>query len=156
MKQLKQIAKEKDIRFDSTYYQIWKSPDKEDYIEDLCKSRKVTISGIKDILIEKAKGKQPEAKKIKRKRWSRAIEKMIYDKYDHRCAICERQIEFRDGELDHIKSLGSGGSDTIENLQWLCRSCNGLKGSKLTNAQVKRSLKKASTQKATRTTRKEK
>ena len=163
LKQLKQIAKEKKVKIE--YNEFWQSgPLKEDYIDSLYDSSKVTKSYIKKILAGKAKGRMPAGKKIKRKRWSRTVEKAIYEKYNHRCAICKRYTEFGDGDIDHKKSLYLGGSDTVGNLQWLCTRCNRLKGGKLTNAQVRQLLKKASTpkttrkkttkQKATRTTRK--
>jgi len=31
---------------------------------------------------------------------------------------------FRIGHLSHIKSIGSGGGDTEDNVQWLCFSCH--------------------------------
>lgn len=76
----------------------------------------------------------------KRKKFSRTDEKAIYDKYKGRCAICGRKTEFYDGEVDHIKPLAKGGSNSPSNLQWLCHRCNKLKGSKRTNDQVKELL----------------
>ncbi|MBU5536979.1 MAG: HNH endonuclease [Candidatus Aenigmarchaeota archaeon] len=76
----------------------------------------------------------------KRKKFSRTDEKAIYSRYKGRCAICGRKTEFYDGEVDHIKPLAKGGSNSPSNLQWLCHRCNKLKGSKRTNAQVKELL----------------
>lgn len=79
--------------------------------------------------------------KSKRKKLSRAVEKSIYTKHKGRCAICNTKAEFDYGEVDHIKPLAKGGSPTApSNLQWLCSRCNKLKGSKRTNAEVKKLL----------------
>ena len=41
----------------------------------------------------------------------------------HCCADLRREIK----HLDHVKPLARGGSNNIENLQWLCRPCNSRK-----------------------------
>lgn len=76
----------------------------------------------------------------KRKKHSRAVDVAVWKKYHYRCNICEEHTEFDGGEVDHIISLAKGGSDTPSNWQWLCHRCNNLKGSKRTNAQVKKLL----------------
>ena len=81
---------------------------------------------------------------VKRKRLSRTIEKAIYEKYNHKCAICERNTAFDDGEVDHIVSLPRGGINDPSNLQWLCHRCNKLKGHTRTNEEVKTLLRKVS------------
>lgn len=75
-----------------------------------------------------------------RKRFSRAIEKAIYNKYNGLCGICARKFEFDDGEIDHITPLSKGGSNDTTNLQWSCPRCNKLKGNQLTNKQVRKLL----------------
>lgn len=67
----------------------------------------------------------------------RAVEKAIYEKYNHKCAICQREIEFGDGTIDHIRALAKGGSNKPGNLQWLCHRCNIIKGSNKTNKEVR-------------------
>lgn len=76
----------------------------------------------------------------KRKRFSRTVEKAIYEKYNGKCAICGREAEFGDGEIDHIQPSAKGGTDEPKNLQWLCSRCNKLKGSNRTNEEVKELL----------------
>ena len=71
---------------------------------------------------------------------SRAIEKNIYEKFQHTCAICGRKTAFDAGEVDHIKPKTKGGTDETSNLQWLCPSCNKLKGNKRTNEEVRELL----------------
>ena len=71
---------------------------------------------------------------------SRTVEKAIYEKYQHCCAICGRETAFDDGEVDHIKPKTKGGTDKPNNLQWLCHRCNKLKGSTRTNDEVRELL----------------
>lgn len=75
-----------------------------------------------------------------RKRYPRAIEKAIYEKHNHRCAICGRPTNFDDGVLDHIIPLGRKGPDKATNLQWACYRCNSLKGYRRTNEEVREIL----------------
>jgi len=75
-----------------------------------------------------------------RRRPSRAEEKAIYKRYKGKCAICKRKTDFSDGEIDHIKPLSKGGSDSPRNKQWLCHRCNKLKGNTRTNTQVRKLL----------------
>lgn len=44
------------------------------------------------------------------------------------CANCEESISAGDRHLDHWMPLYLGGSNTAENLQWLCVACNLGKG----------------------------
>lgn len=67
---------------------------------------------------------------------SRTVEKRIYEKFYHRCAICDSETDFDEGEIDHILSKAKGGTDEPRNLQWLCHRCNKLKGQKRTNEEV--------------------
>lgn len=48
-------------------------------------------------------------------------------RYNHRCLCCG---ESRPLTVDHVIPLSRGGSNTIENLQPLCLSCNDRKGSR--------------------------
>ena len=45
--------------------------------------------------------------------------------YNYRCAHCGTTNNI---EIDHIIPITLGGTNTIENLQPLCRSCNASKG----------------------------
>jgi hypothetical protein len=44
------------------------------------------------------------------------------------CAIC--QSPSQDLSIDHIQALANGGTNDVENLQLLCRSCNSSKGAR--------------------------
>lgn len=52
----------------------------------------------------------------------------IYVKYNGRCALCGRPLEFSNMTLDHIKPLSRGGKDCLENIQATCMPCNTFKG----------------------------
>ena len=96
------------------------------------------IPSIADIILGKPQKKVKT--KRRRRRFSRTIEKRIYEKYKHRCAICGKITAFDEGEIDHIKPLSKGGTDHPRNLQWLCHRCNKLKGNRLTNDEVRELL----------------
>jgi hypothetical protein len=51
----------------------------------------------------------------------------LCNKYDNKCLCCGEQKELT---VDHVVSLKDGGSNTIDNLQPLCHSCNSRKGAK--------------------------
>ena len=48
--------------------------------------------------------------KIKRKKYSQSVRKVIYDKYDGRCQLCGRKILLSDMTLDHHIALSMGGA----------------------------------------------
>lgn len=51
----------------------------------------------------------------------------LCEQYDHRCLCCGAQKKLT---ADHIVPMSSGGSNTIDNIQPLCQSCNSRKGAK--------------------------
>ena len=58
------------------------------------------------------------------------IKKAIWEKQNHKCAICGKEFDFEFMEGDHIKPWREGGRTDIKNCQMLCRQCNRSKGSK--------------------------
>lgn len=47
-----------------------------------------------------------------------------------RCAgPCKRELPFEETTLDHIYPKSLGGSNTFDNFQIMCGTCNSLKGS---------------------------
>ena len=51
----------------------------------------------------------------------------ILEKYDKKCLCCGSREKL---EMDHVVPLSIGGSNTKDNIQPLCRSCNARKGRK--------------------------
>ena len=49
---------------------------------------------------------------------------------DHKCNSCGICLHTTEKHLDHIMPLDLGGSNWIENLQWLCQFCNNSKSNK--------------------------
>lgn len=43
----------------------------------------------------------------------------IYTRQDGKCAICKRRINFKDGDIDHIVPPADGGTNDIDNLQFI-------------------------------------
>ena len=52
----------------------------------------------------------------------------VYRKTNGRCAYCGCVLEYKDMQVDHIIPMNAGGKSVAENLQILCRQCNGVKG----------------------------
>ena len=46
------------------------------------------------------------------------------DKAEGKCYVCWRTIHITDFEVGHNKAKAKGGSDRIDNLRPICRSCN--------------------------------
>ncbi len=53
-----------------------------------------------------------------------------YEKQVGMCAECGKKFEFEEMEGDHIKPWKDGGLTVSENLQMLCKECNGRKSDK--------------------------
>ena len=51
----------------------------------------------------------------------------VYDKQNGECAGCFISFEEEPFETDHIQNLSTGGKNTIDNIQLLCKSCNRVK-----------------------------
>jgi 5-methylcytosine-specific restriction endonuclease McrA len=58
------------------------------------------------------------------------VKKAIWEKQNHKCAICGKEFDFELMEGDHIKPWREGGKNYISNCQMLRRTCNRSKGSK--------------------------
>ena len=48
----------------------------------------------------------------------------IWQKYQHRCAYCGKDIAYKDMQVDHIWPKFGGGGNELENLNPSCRACN--------------------------------
>lgn len=81
-------------------------------------------------VINRETGEIAYRSKGKEKRKSIPVEtrKIIYKQSGGRCAICGKQIDFNEMELDHINPVSLGGNSSQSNLQCCCVPCNRMKG----------------------------
>lgn len=59
---------------------------------------------------------------------SKALRLRIYERDGHRCQDCGAASNL---SIDHIFPVTLGGTNTADNLQTLCRSCNSRKGARV-------------------------
>lgn len=64
----------------------------------------------------------------KRLLYPHEVRELIYKNADGKCQLCGRKICYNTMTLDHIKPLSMGGSDSVDNLQCTCKTCNNFKG----------------------------
>lgn len=57
----------------------------------------------------------------------RDLRRELHQRYDGRCAYCERHLSLRRGTVDHYMPTALGGSNERANLRWCCRPCNEAK-----------------------------
>lgn len=62
-----------------------------------------------------------------RRLFSETEKEYIYNKSNGCCQLCGNRIFFKEMTLDHIKPLGMGGSNAIDNIQCTCKACNRFK-----------------------------
>lgn len=67
--------------------------------------------------------------KSKRKSFSKATKKFLYDKANRTCQLCGRKLTFKEMTVDHIVPLAKNGTNDIANLQCACKMCNRFKDS---------------------------
>lgn len=60
--------------------------------------------------------------------FSDKIKLAVWEKQNHKCTICGKELDYEFMEGDHIIPWCDGGRTTIENCQMLCRNCNRTKG----------------------------
>ena len=58
------------------------------------------------------------------------IKMAVWEKQEHKCALCGKEFDLEFMEGDHITPWKEGGRTVAENCQMLCRECNRRKGSK--------------------------
>lgn len=66
-----------------------------------------------------------------RKEWeamARYMRPAVFTRDNYTCQNCDEKLSILDAEVDHIHPIARGGTNHIDNLQTLCRSCNRRKG----------------------------
>ena len=65
-----------------------------------------------------------QKKKVLSTKEYRNLRVELYNKYLEHCPECHRWRTLDQMHIHHIKSLGAGGDDSIENIAWLCYKCH--------------------------------
>jgi 5-methylcytosine-specific restriction endonuclease McrA len=68
--------------------------------------------------------------------------KILYERANHKCESCEKQIEFAEMQVGHKIAYSKGGSATLKNSVCLCYKCNNLQGTDSWNVFLKKMGKK--------------
>lgn len=73
--------------------------------------------------------RKPLNKALRTKVWRREQRATDSDGMDNvPCACCSERVSIYDYECGHLISVANGGSDTLDNLTVMCRTCNGSMG----------------------------
>ena len=78
-----------------------------------------------------------------RKKIDKNIRNIVWRKYNKtglvgKCYVCKREITYDNFDIGHNKAVAKGGSDNINNLRTICRSCNSAMGTKSIEAYRKK------------------
>lgn len=57
------------------------------------------------------------------------LRQLVFDNYGTKCKYCEKIIKIDTMVFDHIIPISKGGTSNIDNIQLICRTSNGMKGS---------------------------
>ena len=79
----------------------------------------------KDVKFTIGKKKTVKRKPAKRKHIPKAVRDAVMERDNYTCVYCGST---NNPELDHNEAHANNGSNEIDNLQVLCRSCNRRKG----------------------------
>jgi 5-methylcytosine-specific restriction endonuclease McrA len=72
-----------------------------------------------------------ENKSHRRTNFTQDTRKMIYNRAEGRCQLCGKKILYNEMTVDHIVPLAMNGSNSDDNLQCACKSCNTQKAAYL-------------------------
>lgn len=70
------------------------------------------------------------ARKLSKRTFSDSNKRTAYERQNGICPKCNKHHEFSEMEGDHIIPWWRGGTTTLDNLQMLCKKCNGVKSGK--------------------------
>jgi 5-methylcytosine-specific restriction endonuclease McrA len=59
------------------------------------------------------------------------LRQLMYDSYGTKCKYCDKILNINTFVFDHIIPISKNGSSNIDNIQLICKSSNGMKGSLL-------------------------
>lgn len=94
-------------------------------------AKKLGCKSVKDLIIQDNCNADFPASSLGSKRaFAKELRKLI-EKQGYKCALTGVHLTPRTAELDHITPIKKGGSNEIENLQWVSRQVNRAKGSML-------------------------
>lgn len=71
------------------------------------------------------------ARKLSKRAFSVADKRTAYEKQGGICVLCGEKHPFEEMEGDHIIPWWRGGKTTLDNLQMICKKCNGQKSGKM-------------------------
>jgi len=97
-----------------------------------------------------------ESEKRERRKIPKRVKDAVWTKYigmdkaEGRCYVCKRPIHITDFEVGHNKAVSKGGSDRIQNLRPICRSCNTSMGTMSIETYKRRYFSKSKTPKKRR------
>jgi 5-methylcytosine-specific restriction endonuclease McrA len=57
------------------------------------------------------------------------LRNLVFEQYGTQCKYCDKILKTDIIVFDHIVPISKGGTSNIDNIQLLCRTSNGMKGS---------------------------
>jgi len=102
----------KDRRYREKHVELVRQKDKERYARTP-----------RDVLRKHRRDRKARVKNAPGSHTLLQLEQM-FDRQKGRCAACFIKLTMKNKHLDHIFAVTRSGSNSIENLQWLCATCN--------------------------------
>lgn len=65
-------------------------------------------------------------KRLPRELWLE-LRKEVWNRDKGKCVRCGASVTLKKAHIDHIEPLSRGGSNSLENLRTLCRTCHSLR-----------------------------